>query len=782
MQRSFSTIVSFFLLVVYSSASAAVADSTRVVELGEATVFSQPKEEGTLRQQPLSVTRVSSDQLEQNHISSVKELGALAPNFFMPQYGSRQTSAIYIRGIGSRINTPVVGLYVDNIPSYDKSAFDTPLYDVAQMEILRGPQSTMFGRNTMGGLVRIHTKNPFVYQGTDIRMSMASGNWGRRVSVTHNNKISDKFALSAGAYYEGNDGFFRNDSTNKEVDYENAGGARVRALYRNGRGFKLDANVGFDYSRAGAYPYYYKGAVEGAQELYPKEIDMLTPNRESTYRRSVLNAGVNAEYSKCTWTLNSVTGFQYLDDDMFMDQDFLKADIFTLGQKQRIYTISEEVTLKQQPAEWWHGISGANFYYQSNHTKAPVTFRKDGMDWLNSLIPYSKIAGEELLFDNSFSVPTMNAALFHQSTFTAGPFSTTLGVRVDFERNWFSSESMYEFTHTPEYRGVKMQPSYISTPLWANQHSNQWQVMPRLALRYEWPNEESVSDRLCGNVYAVVSRGYRSGGYNIQNVSELLQAQMKHDMILDVLNQPAMQAVLQNMQPTVQELIKRTMEREAGEGAGNIAEKCKYKPEYAWNFEIGTHLDYQPLRLQVDASVFWSEVTDLQLSQMTTSGLGRVTVNAGKSRSIGAEVSARIRPVDHLNVTANYGFTYSTFRDYQISDDENLKGNYVPYMPQHTFSLDAAYEIPLGKNHFVVAANVDGAGRIYWTERNNISQPFYALLGARVGYALHNLEFYLWGKNLTGTDYTAFYFESNQRGYVQKGHPIQAGLDVHFKF
>lgn len=780
MHNYLSTITLCLLFIICATASAEVADTTRLVELGEAVVFSQPKEEGGLRQQPLSVSRVSADQLSQNHVKSLKELGAMAPNFFMPQYGSRQTSAIYIRGIGSRINTPAVGLYVDNIPSYDKSAFDTPLYDIAQIEVLRGPQSTMFGRNTMGGLVRIHTRNPFVYKGTDIRIGLASGNWARNASITHNQRVSDKFAFSAGAYYEGNDGFFRNDSTNQAVDYENAGGARFRALYRSGRGFKLDANVSFDFSRAGAYPYYYKGAVAGAKEQYPKEVDKLLANREGTYRRSVLNAGVNAEYQKRTWTLNSVTGFQYLDDDMFMDQDFLKEDIFTLGQKQQIFTISEEVTLKQQPANWWHGISGANFYYQSNHTKAPVTFCKDGVAWLNTLNPYSKIGGNELLFDNRFSVPTMNAALFHQSTFIAGPFSTTLGVRADFERNWFSSESRYAFTHTPDYKGMKMQPSSIATALWSNQHSNQWQVMPRLAVRYELP--ESKSDAISGNVYAMVSRGYRSGGYNIQNVSELLQAQMKRDMILDVLNQPTMQSIMGNMPPATQEAMKRGMMQAAGEGAGNIAEACKYKPEYAWNFELGTHLDLWQRRLQLDASAFWSEVSDLQLSQMTASGLGRVTVNAGRSRSIGAEVSARIEPVEHLSVVANYGFTYAVFRDYQISESENLKGNYVPYMPQHTFSLDAAYRIPIGKNHFVVAANVNGAGRIYWTERNNVSQPFYALLGARVGYVLPHFEAFLWGKNLTDTDYTAFYFESSQRGYAQKGNPIQVGIDLHYKF
>ena len=83
-------------------------------------------------------------------MTSIKHLTGLVPNFYMPDYGPRLTSAIYIRGIGSRINTPAVGLYVDNVPYLDKSAFDFNTYDIERIDVLRGPQSTLYGRNAMG--------------------------------------------------------------------------------------------------------------------------------------------------------------------------------------------------------------------------------------------------------------------------------------------------------------------------------------------------------------------------------------------------------------------------------------------------------------------------------------------------------------------------------------------------------------------------------------------------------------------------------------------------------
>ena len=86
------------------------------------------------------------------------------------------------------INTPAIGLYVDNIPYIDKSAFDFNYSDIERIDVLRGPQGTLYGRNTMGGLIKVHTKSPFTYQGTDIRMGAATYN-DYNVSLTHYHRI-----------------------------------------------------------------------------------------------------------------------------------------------------------------------------------------------------------------------------------------------------------------------------------------------------------------------------------------------------------------------------------------------------------------------------------------------------------------------------------------------------------------------------------------------------------------------------------------------------------------
>ncbi|EJX02720.1 TonB-dependent outer membrane protein [gut metagenome] len=99
-------------------------DSLKVVDMEEVVVIATPKENRKLRELPVAATILSQENLRANQVNSVKNLTGVVPNLFIPDYGSKLTTSIYIRGIGSRINTPSVGLYVDNIPYIDKSAFD----------------------------------------------------------------------------------------------------------------------------------------------------------------------------------------------------------------------------------------------------------------------------------------------------------------------------------------------------------------------------------------------------------------------------------------------------------------------------------------------------------------------------------------------------------------------------------------------------------------------------------------------------------------------------------
>ena len=205
----------------------AVADSSRIYDLDEVVVVSQNKEYLKLRQQPMSSTVLTSNEMGSLGIRDLREISDYVPSFVMPNYGSRYTSSIYVRGIGSRVNSPSMGIYVDNIPLISKSAFNSYMWQLDRVDVLRGPQGTLYGMNTEGGLVRQYTKNPMRYQGTDVKVGLGTHFW-RNAEVAHYNKVSDQLAFSVGAFYNGTNGFFRNQATDERADKSNEAGGRLR--------------------------------------------------------------------------------------------------------------------------------------------------------------------------------------------------------------------------------------------------------------------------------------------------------------------------------------------------------------------------------------------------------------------------------------------------------------------------------------------------------------------------------------------------------------------------
>ena len=329
-------------------------DSLKVVDIEEVVVIATPKENRKLRELPVATTLLSQKDMQANQVHSVKNLTGIVPNLFIPDYGSKLTTSIYIRGIGSRINTPSVGLYVDNIPYIDKSAFDFNYADIERIDILRGPQGTLYGRNTMGGLIKIHTKSPFTYQGTDIRMGAATYN-DYNVSLTHYHRISDRFAFSTGGFYEHTGGFFENAARNNEkIDKSNAGGGRFRGIYLPTPNLKVDMTLSYEYSDQGGYPYKYTGVTEG-EETRPEYIGKIANNERSSYRRGLLNSGVNIEYQARTFILNAVTGYQNLNDQdlevyIWLQNHFMH-QIKRKKMKSLLSSVTESTTRRYCPAQ-----------------------------------------------------------------------------------------------------------------------------------------------------------------------------------------------------------------------------------------------------------------------------------------------------------------------------------------------------------------------------------------------------------------------------------------------
>ena len=176
---------------------------------------------------PIAHTVVDGKETEKLRITDIKEMSAWTPNLYIPDYGARMTSSVYIRGLGSRIDQPAMGLYIDGIPYLNKNTYDFTLCDISRIAVLRGPQNTLYGRNAMGGVMDIKTLSPLEFQG--VKAAVEGGNSGyakARVSVY--SRRNEHFGLSMALHGSRSDGFYTNTYKHSSCDWSNHAGANFR--------------------------------------------------------------------------------------------------------------------------------------------------------------------------------------------------------------------------------------------------------------------------------------------------------------------------------------------------------------------------------------------------------------------------------------------------------------------------------------------------------------------------------------------------------------------------
>ncbi len=776
----------------------------RTYSLENVVVISNPKWESRLLEFPGSISYLNTNSIGDLNIHSVKDISTVVPNLFIPDYGSKLISSAYIRGIGSRINSPAVGLSVNNIPYLDKSAFDFDFIDIANIEVLKGPQGTLYGRNTMAGLVNVRTLSPLEKQGSKVRLSFGNHNlWG--IAATTSQKITNDLAFSLNARYRQDDGYFTNIYNNSNCGSTQSGGARLQVDWRISRRWKLSVSADYEGSDQQGYPYtHYDRATSTVGDI--------NYNDEASYRRDMLTSGISAQYFHDSFIFTSTTGYQYLNDDLRLDQDFTPLSIFTLRQQQRMHAISQELAFKSHKGGKWDWVGGLFGFYQHTRTHGPVDFRQEGLDLLVTQQTNDQLAAlqnnpamanmpditvsvdnSNLFIDGIYKTPTYGVAAFGQATlndlFTQG-LSATLGLRVDYER-----AEIYHHTHTTapltgnahvtiNAGGRPMeitQPFTLPLGIDGKEAMNTVELSPKIEIKYASGKNAFA--------YASVTRGYRSGGYNFQMFSNIIQSQIRTGM---------MSELMKNMGNMGGGGGRPTAIRNSGMGGGSsmgmpstepidINEAISYKPEHSWNYEIGGRMPLVDRYLFGDLSLFYIDCRDQQVAAI--SGYGRVTKNSGRTASYGLEAALRATPTNHLLLSASYGFTRATFLEYN-DGEHNYKGNSVPFAPAHTLALSGAYSLPVDDETDVTfALQYLGQGKIYWTEANDAYQNFYGLLNASITFAGKVAEMKLWGKNLTNTRYQAFYFETmnaenlaSPNSFIQQGRPITFGVDITFKF
>lgn len=670
----------------------------------EEVVVTARKRAESLQDVPISLTTFTASQLDNFGATSLIDLKNHIPGFHYSDRGNLQTE-ITIRGVGGNARNvgtdSGVGLYVDGVYAGRTSAYNQDLVDIEQVEVLRGPQGTLFGKNTTGGAVNITSKKP----GEDTEMDL-------RLRVGNYNEIRTRGSI-AGKLGEGvygkitaatwdRDGYLdniagANSETGTVDDYQSQERRAARAQLRLVPSDALEMNFSVDFTKDD------RDAVLNQVVTWDwMNVNVDQPNRD---QRDMWGASANIEYQiNDTWSFVSITGYRDVQIDVSSDIDQLPINIASSGpftDDAELFT--QEFRLAFDGGGPLRGILG--FYY----------FDQEGASYRSITI-----AGNGLVDDHR--IETTSTAMFANVDYDlSDSLQLTLGARyTDETKDAFYNQTSAVF------------PTMVF-PLKVSDSALSWTT----SLNKKWTEDLST--------YVTVSRGFKSGGMDLDTSTALLEP-----------------------------------------------EALVYDPEYVTNYEVGLKADLFEGKARLTAAAFLSDYKDRQVTRFLTFGDNPVAVpttnNAGESEVKGLEIELQAIVTEQLTLWASAAFMdgeYTRFLN-ATPDGADFSGNTTERTPESFATLGAEYRIPFESGNVVIYADVSRSGAVE-LQADNLPihrENGYTLVNARAGWEANEGAYgvYLWAKNITDEQYMEFSrsFLGNQQ--VLYGEPSMYGLEVNYRF
>ena len=427
-----------------------------------------------------SVSTVSGLKIKEEEVNTLNDLTFMLPGFHMPDYGTSLTSPIYIRGIGSKINEPAVGLYVDDIPYFEKAAFDFNLFDIERIEVLRGPQGTLYGRNSLGGIIKIYTEE--VHHRPTTNFSLGIGNHNRKTyHLKQHIPITNDLITSISGNYMNHHGYYTNQFEQSSIGGKEDLSGRVKLHYDPAENTDLEFILDAKNTQNNGYPY-----ATLQNEGNGKTINY---NHNSYYKRKILSSGLKASMDMNDYTLSTVSSYQLLDDFQDVDQDFTPAQLVYVNQDRKHHMFAQEINFSGPQNKKLNLIAGLFGFYQLRNKKVDVFYGKDA-------VPLFRLPSEMQKI-KTYDKTTGGFAAYGQISyrdFVIPDLKATAGLRYDYEFN----ELDYQY-HISRNNEKQLQNEFLHTKSYP-------ELLPKFSLHYQW-NNQLVQ-------YFSFTKGYKSGGFN----------------------------------------------------------------------------------------------------------------------------------------------------------------------------------------------------------------------------------------------------------------------------
>lgn len=453
------------------------------LELETITVTAE-KFENSLQKVPLAVSAIGGEQIEKQKIVQYSDLLMVAPNFVAMNSGSPTLNMISTRGILTFSTDPALGVYIDGVPMFAGYGSSIQLMDIERIEILRGPQSTLYGRNALGGIIQIITKKPDNKIRGFAEVSLGNYNYQRYGAGISGPLAKDKLFASFNALYSSYKGYVTNKFNGDDFDHPKnySGNFYLKFLANDRLRFTLNTKAERN-DVQGTFPY--------ASNYETAKADPRTVNQDATNieTRNFMTTSLLAEYQGSSYSISSTTGYTFRENVYEdYDFDFSPLDMVVYESPQAQKTLTQEFKIVTDQGKKWQFTGGLFGYY--DWAKSPNYYIfKEAYAVIDPSAPYT-----------SGSTNTVNLygfAAFGNLSFDLSPkLKASAGLRFDSEKRDLVVFSQYEKAPDP----VIIFPE-------TNLKSSNNALSPKFSISYQFQEDLML--------YTSYTRGFRQGGFNL---------------------------------------------------------------------------------------------------------------------------------------------------------------------------------------------------------------------------------------------------------------------------
>jgi iron complex outermembrane recepter protein len=714
-----------------AEASAPAEQEDAVAVLEQIVVTAQKRSEN-VQEVPIAITALSASTLEKQRVTNVTSLDNLVPGLRIAAADAAANPKIFIRGSGINDFNPTsssgVGLYADGVYIGSPLAQFSTFFDLDRVEVLRGPQGTLYGRNTTGGAINVISKQPTFSPEGYAALEYGSFNAVDATAAFGGPIVEDKLAFRIAAKYAEDDGYSTNAATGNDVNFAEQYAVRGSLLFTPDSDTDVLFTVNRFMNRGGAVqaksralfpateeaagadgvcaPNYYRsglctdltGYADTNSDPYTVDSD-----NEGLDKVDLTSLMLSVDRSVGDLTLTSITAWQ---DVKRNDQENTDASPLQMIDASYINTqteFSQELRLASDAGalKW---VVGA--YYMRDTTDSDSSY-----DILRIYRPFFVTEDNPTgaspensigVFGYPYKQTTDSYAIFGQADYELTPdLVLTTGLR------WSSDDKSMDYSRTIE-------ESIVQFSVQDSKTFSDWSG--KIGLKY------NLSD--LSNVYASYSRGYKSGGFFGGSADDATQ-----------------------IQPYANETVNA--------------------------YEVGSKSDLLGQRLRLNLSGFYYDYQDIQAySTVLRNGVTvQVLDNAASAEMYGAEAELTYMPVRNLDLSLGLAWLHAKYGTYDSLGDD-YTGNQMPQSPEYSLTSRAAYtfELPGGAT-ISPSVDVSYRSKVYFdsTMRERLSDPELWLVGAELAMtsADGHIEGGFWGRNLT------------DEAYLTSANPIDSlGVDL----